>query len=332
MAHHFRLADRLSRRMNGSRAASDAFELIASRPRITELARDLHREGALGLLFDRYVHATRRGHLAQLKIGAVAGRGDDVELRARDGRELFAGTLDDLLDRLFEALGAVTRRLASGEHEPVPDHPWITSAFGYVLYTLGELAADPGRERFWHGGGSTSQYYVNDPEVLAGHSELHGRLAALGHLPSGWSLRIVPTYCCQLFATGDEGLARLDALLDLWRETLAGLAGDAERAVAELAAATDPLPPVRRFTAALGDQRRAAIRDRLAALNAVDPNVLPVAHAIGHDHPTYNKYGVAQRRLLDLTPRFPAALRDLRWGEAELLVKVLAEVDADRPG
>lgn len=333
MAHHFRVADRLSRRMNGSRASTDAFEILELREDLRALARDLHRERRLDAVFDRWVIATRRGRLSQQHVGEISYRpGGDLALSARDGRRLFAGPVDDLLDRLFEAAGAVSRRLASEGSEAVPEHPWITSAFGYVLYTLGELRRDPGRERFWHGGGSTSQYYVNDPEVLAEHDRLRELLSALGHLPARWHLRIVPTYPCQLFATDDASLERLDALHDAWNGAVAAHRAAADRTVGELGATTDPLPSVRRFTEALGERWRGELRRRLAELNALDVNVLPVAHALGHDSPTYNKYGVAQHRLLGRRPRFSDALRDLRWGEAELLVKVLAELDAGRLG
>jgi hypothetical protein len=121
-------------------------------------------------------------------------------------------------------------------------------------------------------------------------------------------------------------------MVGAWHDLLRAHAAAAARTIGALASTTEPLAVVRGFVAGLHDRWRRALLRHLGDFNALDPNVLPVAHAAGHDHPTYNKYGIAQRRLLELTPRFPAGLGALRWGEAELLVKVLAELDIDRLG
>ena len=59
--------------------------------------------------------------------------------------------------------------------------------------------------------------------------------------------------------------------------------------------------------------------------NARSSHRLPIAHIVSkRGHPTYNKYGIAQRHLRGQNIEFPANLSTLSWGEAELLVKVLA--------
>lgn len=55
-----------------------------------------------------------------------------------------------------------------------------------------------------------------------------------------------------------------------------------------------------------------------------------MAHAADLGHPTYNEYGLAQHNLLGTRPLYPEGFRELRWGEAELLVKALAHLALDR--
>ena len=65
---------------------------------------------------------------------------------------------------------------------------------------------------------------------------------------------------------------------------------------------------------------------RVVEFNSIDPHQLPIANIANHGHPTYNKYGIAQRNLLAATPLFPKSLQEMPWVETELLVKTLAQI------
>ena len=59
--------------------------------------------------------------------------------------------------------------------------------------------------------------------------------------------------------------------------------------------------------------------------NAKDINKLPIAHIINCASDSYNKYGVSQHNLVDKEILIPSNFKQLSWGEAELLIKILAE-------
>ncbi|HVR11261.1 MAG TPA: hypothetical protein VMW75_24675, partial [Thermoanaerobaculia bacterium] len=71
---------------------------------------------------------------------------------------------------------------------------------------------------------------------------------------------------------------------------------------------------------------------RLAEFNAADRHRLPVAYLPGSDHPTYNKYGIAQVALRGQRMLFPEGFTAMTWGEAELLTKTLAQLAIDERG
>ena len=71
---------------------------------------------------------------------------------------------------------------------------------------------------------------------------------------------------------------------------------------------------------------------RVEEFNAIDPHQLPIANVANHGHPTYNKYGIAQRNLMGEKLLFPRGLPAMAWVEAELLVKTLAQILIDRQG
>jgi hypothetical protein len=336
ISRHFHTARALSRAMNGSWASHDAAELLASRPHFEALFRSFHRDDLLGLLFDRWILPTRSGHFTLLKLRAIERRGpDELEVFGSDSRLLFRGPLDRLLDDFFAGMAWLQERLETGRPgggRSERGYPWISGAFGYLAMASVEAAADPRQTVFWHGGGSTSQYYIHDPAFAEPFLRLRDRLAERGFLPTGARLRIVPTYCCQLFATSPEGLDVLEELMAGWLAMLSRRAVSSERTLELLERTTSPRPVVQGFLAELDGRETEELLGRLGMFNERDVQRLPIAHAIGHDDPHYNKYGVAQERLLGRTPLFPSRFGSLRWGEAELLVKVLAELTVKEPG
>jgi glycyl-tRNA synthetase alpha subunit len=99
-----------------------------------------------------------------------------------------------------------------------------------------------------------------------------------------------------------------------------------------LASEPTPRPIAQLFCRSLDSSVTADLVRHVDAFNALDPHQLPIANVANCDHPTYNKYGMSQRRLLETGPLFPERFLAMPWGEAELLVKVLAELLVDRQG
>lgn len=333
IAHHCRLGNQISQRMNGLPVVFQAAELLGMWDLLSRLVQDLCRERSLHLLFNRWVRRSRKGHLVILKLKEIEYPAPgEVALSTMDSMEMFRGTVDDLLELLLTGLQGVAGRLATGENPVLEHYPWIHGYAVYLLRAAREHHLDPAQESFWHGGGSSSQYYIHEEEVAGYVDGLRDLLARLGYLPPGLQIRLIPTFGAQLFATRPESLALLESLLGFWREVLRDQGSEARQALAALASTTQPRQVAQGFRRSLPAATAADLIRQVDEINALDPHQLPIANVANCDHPAYNKYGMAQRRLLDVDPLFPEGLLARPWGEAELLVKTLAELLADRQG
>ncbi|HSF40166.1 MAG TPA: hypothetical protein VLT87_10255 [Thermoanaerobaculia bacterium] len=331
---HCRMATRIGQRMNDRPVIFQTVELLQIRDLLSRLVRDLCRERSLHLLINRWVRRSRKGHWVILKLKEIQYPAPgEVALITRDSMEMFRGTEEDLLDLFFQGLEGVARRLLENEPPELEHYPWIHGYAVYLLCAVKEHAEDPSQESFWHGGGSSSQYYIHEEEVAGYVDHFRDVLARLGYLPPGLQIRLIPTFSAQLFATRPESLSALESLLELWREVLGSQGAEARRALARLASEPDPRLIAQGFSRSLSSPVTADLLRRVDTFNALDPHQLPIANVANCDHPTYNKYGMAQRRLLETGPLlFPEGFLARPWGESELLVKVLAELLIDRQG
>lgn len=333
VAEHCRVAARLSARLNGSLAVSTATEIQAMRDLLSRAMVDLCRTRRLHLLVKRWVRRSRRGALVALKLRGVEYHGaGEVALHTLDSMQMFRGPVSGLIELLFAGMAGVAERLASGRVPSFQHYPWINGSALYLLRAMREHDLDPRQESFWHAGGSTSPFYLHQDEVSGELAKLRDALAGLGYLPGALQIQLIPTLSAQLFATGPRSLAVLDCLLATWQELLRKQGAAALQVLERFAGGGNPRLLARELCATLGPAALAELRRRMEEFNELDAHRLPVAYAPGCDHPTYNKYGIAQRRLAAATPLFSARLRALRWGEAELLVKVLAEIAIERAG
>jgi len=333
MAHHIRLAETVSRHLNGITSTLISTELLGMREVLTYLLHDFCRTQNLHLLFNRWVRLSRKGYLVMLKLRNIEYHGPaEVSLYTKDGMQMFRGSIDSLIELLFEQLGLVSERLRTGVPPAFRHYPWINGFATYLLRALKELLHDPTQEVFWHAGGSSSQFYIHEEEVSSYMAALQEPLVRLGYLPAGLQIRLIPTFSSQLFATREESLAVLESLLDFWRTLLDRQRETARHYLDLLASQPNPRPVVEEFCRTLEPAALAELGRRVEEFNAIDPHQLPIANVANHHHPTYNKYGIAQRELVGATLLFPRDLLSLRWVEAELLVKSLAQILIDRQG
>jgi hypothetical protein len=332
ITRHFHAVERLSLSLNGAPVTPRSAEVASLRPLLTPLLRFFFRRRQLHLVLNKWARTTRAGYVTMLRIKEIHYEGDeDLSILTTDSSRSFRGTLDDLLEALFSGLAGVAERLRTGRRFTALSYPWLTTCFNLVLNAVKEHHREPERKVFWHAVAATNHLYVGQEWFQEELAQVTTELVHGGFLPTGAELRLIPTYSCQLFATRPEALVDLELLVALWRDylrthpeqarwTLAASAKSDPAAVAEVLFAELP-PAFLREAAAC-----------LAAFNAGDPHRLPVAYAAGSDHPTHNKYGIAQRHLLGKPCLFPSGFAAMRWGEAELLVKILARLTRDEMG
>jgi hypothetical protein len=320
------LAKALARGINGSELSFDSSELLAQPALLDAVIGDLADCRRLALVFDRWVESTRAGHVIVTPLRELVQSGPrSLRLVAADGGVPFDGTLSELLAAFRAGLEAVHRRLHEGHRFDRVAYPWVSLSFSYLWATVTEHAVDPSQDEFWHAGGSASQYYINTPALARPLVSTCAALAEVGHLPMGARVKLIPSFCAQLFATTGSGMAMLTRMLERWHAALATI-GDLDEIGAQLQVSSAPLEVVRPFVARLDTELRTELEAMLAEFNQVEATRLPVAHVVASDDPTYNKYGAPQQALVDRTIQFPAAIYESRWFELDLLVKTLAEL------
>lgn len=333
MAYHLELADRLSQGLNGSRPSFDSQEYAAEEMLHGEVLRRFAHCRRLDRVFDRWVRESRKGFVVQRRLRAIRYDGPDgVELEDIDGVRVFRGSTEGLIQRFFEGMRRVAHRLRTGERRGPIDYPWVTLVFGYLSAAISERSREPRRRTFWHAGGSASSYYFNEPAMRASFDDLVGLLQGEGFLPQRFRFRILPTFGCQMFATSAASLDRLDELLGTWRQHLRRNRPRVAATLDALSATVRPFDVAQQATESLSPRLRRTLEAQLDAFNEIDRNRLPVAHVGAPPHPRYNKYGIAQHHLLGYRPLFPAELQSLRWGELELLIRVLAHLKIAESG
>jgi hypothetical protein len=185
---------------------------------------------------------------------------------------------------------------------------------------------------FWHAVAATNHLYVAQAWFQEEFAAMTGELVRGGFLPAAAELRLIPTYSCQLFATCPGSLAELELLIALWRDHLRTHPEQARWALTALASTTEPTAVLEAFFAELPPVFLREIAARLTAFNEIDTHRLPISYRAGSDHPSENKYGIAQRNLLGKPVLFPSGFLAMRWGEAELLVKILSRLIIDEIG
>jgi hypothetical protein len=330
ISRHYRLTADLARQLNGSASLSRSAEVLAIWPLLKDLIRRFHRKRKLDLLFNKWVRMTRHGYVLMLKIQRIEYLAlDDVAIYTTDSALNFKGSIEALIDVMFDGMVKVSERLVHGQRPDSLSYPWINVFLNLVLNAIKEHAGDPTQDVFWHASAATNHLYVHQDWFQRGFAELIEELEDSGFLAGNADLRIIPTYSCQLFATRAESLPVLEDLISCWRKWLSCNRERANRYLAAFEGTDDPGKVVEELFREIDPIYLARMGRLLAEFNALDPNRLPIAYLAGSEHPTYNKYGMSQQSLHGSTPRFPANFTEMTWGEAELLVKMLALLVSD---
>lgn len=296
---------------------------------LTSVVRDSFSSRTLSGVITRWVRSSRKGYVTTRRIETFEYSRDE-RLRVVDtaGQTVFSGTLERLFAQWFEGLEAVGSRLRAGKPLGPVSYPSIALPLTYLVDAARDHAKNTAQNEFWHAAGSESQYYVNHPEFQRKVTELGGDLVRLGDLPQSAVLHMIPTLPCQLFATCDSGRHILEELLDEWRR----LYGADARLVdcgAALARSHDPASVVGEVFGGVPARVRRRVVGAVHAFNEEDVNHLPVGHVPQLPSPSYNKFGMSQERVYECSMFFPNNLWDMRWIDAELLVKILAHAMAE---
>jgi hypothetical protein len=332
MRDHYQLADTLSQQINGNRALCDTAQITGHPVLLAAVIDAFARRRQLHLALGRWIRraGADQGKVISMPIRQIEyGADGRVTMIESDGRIAFAGPATDLAARLLDAARQIAERLRSGTGIGAVDYPWFTLELAYFFQAVIEHSQSPRQTIFWHAGGSSSQYYINAPAIRARLRQVRDVLGEQGLLPTEAVITVIPTFCCQLFATAPAGLSVLDGLIADWLDCLARHRDRLAPSLRRLQVAIHPAPVAMRALRSLEPVFVTRLHDAMAAFNAAEINLLPVAHCANLDHPSYNKFGTAQSAFLGKQLRFPCAFHDLRWGEAELLVKLMAAIVAD---
>jgi hypothetical protein len=198
--------------------------------------------------------------------------------------------------------------------------------FSYVLASIKEFHLDNQQQKFWHAGGSASQYYTNDDNFNAKINKLIEQLVFYKYLPIETQIYLIPTFCCQLFATNQSSLMIIEELVQSWmiyKNKNPRLIGNAVQLLSEVA---HPLCTIKESFKKINTEIIMVLKHLLSTFNEEDINKLPVAHISSYKHSSYNKYGMSQNDIIGKEFYFPPSLYELTWGEAELLIKILGEI------
>jgi hypothetical protein len=320
--------------MNESALGFDSSELLNARELISEVILSCATADGLDKIFDRWIRMTRKGHIVVEPLRRIESASPGTfRFIGMNGETLFDGGLEPLLEAFFESMKAISNRLRKGTRIQPHGYPWITLCFGYLAHTLIEYRRSPDQRVFWHAGGSASSYYINSPNLSREFNELAELLQRLEYLPQQASLLFIPTYSSQLCALDDNGLAILESMLDLWSQICRRHQPEIQQAGMWLEQTTTPRPAIELVARSIDDSESRDLRAMLLRFNETSDHKLPIAHIAERPiHPTYNKYGIAQRNLYGRRIRFAANLAHLRWAEAELLTKILALYALEQQG
>ena len=332
ISSHYRWTTDMARRLNGSASRSRSAEVLAVWPLFADLVRRFHRKRKLDLLFNKWVRMTRSSYVLMLKIKRIEYLPpDDLAIFTADSDLNFKGSVESLLSAMLDGLSKVNERLTHGGRPDALGYPWISVFLNLVLNTVKEYAGDPAQEVFWHASAATNHLYVHQDWFQRGFAVLVEELANEGFLPGQSDLRMIPTHSCQLFATRADSLLILEDLISCWREWLRRHRALADRYLTVLERNAAPGEVVEELFREIDPLTVAELGRLLAEFNALDSNRLPIAYLAGSQHPTYNKYGTAQRSLRGKRPRLPSGFTAMTWGEADLLAKTLARLVIDQP-
>ncbi len=328
---HYNQISSLSNRLNGSEVLTDSQALLQDIELLSSVITYSAENKALDLLFNRWVSISKRGNTTIQSISDIAYKNGEVQITVHDHGKVFSGRADKLIHLFVENISIVANRTSAGERAVISGYPWFTLGFAYIVTTMREAKLSPAQKDFYHAGGSSSQYYINNQVFQSEFTRLWTHLGNEGFLPSDGQLSMIPTFCCQLFATSQQGKSYINQLLDIWDDFCSRNAEQIELLVDELSVATSPSDAAASATTLLNPNQKKEIKSIVLLFNGVDKNKLPVAHISQVNRINYNKFGAPMKCFFQTDFFWPRDLQNYSWANIELFLKVISELFCDDP-
>jgi hypothetical protein len=329
--YHFAANCAVAERYNNEEHTFDAKEILSNFELCSQIVYQFASLRELDKLFNRWV-TQRKGRVLMQRIREICYRGDDLLVRGADGSVLFIGDLQALLESFRNSLRELVAHITHAAPLGTLSYPWFNLAFSYLFGAAAEYARHRQQTSFYHAGGLTSPYYMSSLDFGQWFGQLAARLQSEGFLPQAdFSFNVVPIACCLLYAS-PSNIGSLEDLIECARAALRAASSPRDLAGAFQQSARDPCGATMLLDR-VGPDIQAKLLDRILKFNRVSTNRLPVCLRISSiDHFTkYGLGGVHSRALREDAVVFPEALRDMTWGEAELIIQTLGSLLGDIP-
>lgn len=324
--YHYNTAAKLSNQINRSSASFDSREILNIKELLTNIFRTFFNLKRLDLIFDRWVLKSKKGYVVMLKIGTINYLSDNtLEIYTNTKLQVFLGSIEKLIEQFFSNIKIVHDRIICAKHFQSVSYPWVTLKFSYLIPTIKEFTLDSVQKNYWHAGGSASQYYINNNIFVKEMNNLVSALIINKFLPTNVYINLIPSFCCQLFATNLVSLQILEDMISIWMSYKKTNKILFNNIISSLAATDHPLNTIKLAFKNLDNKVISQLKCLMLNFNVNDINKLPIAHITNYPSNSYNKYGIAQHNLLDKKILIPSNFKHLSWGEGELLIKILAE-------
>lgn len=329
--YHYALNCELAKRHSNQAHTFDSQEVLNNFNLCEGIIHHFAQKAELHLLFDRWV-AHRKGRKLMEHIQTIRYSGNDIFIFNTNKQLVFRGDIEALVDSLHEALIPMVAHITNAVPLPPMSYPWFNLVFSYLFGAATEYNLDSTKTSFFHAGGLTSPYYMNDVGFQRRFEHIASRLQIAGFLPQqDFSFTVIPIACCQLYACS-YNLAPLEELVLCAREALHTVARPAELTSIFQQFQSD----VRQDCTAMLFQRiRPSIRTKLCyqtlAFNSDSANHIPVClnNSLGNTFTKYGVGGVHSRSLREDKIVFPTVLLDMTWSEGEWIVQVLGHLLAN---
>lgn len=329
MSFHFNESSEMSKQFNNSSPCTDSMKVLENASLVNEIIRFFCETTSLDLVFNRWINISKKGITTTHPLTKINYGPGQVKMEIHGSGLVFSGTPDDLTAVLLKDLDLIVSRIKKGVKASVKGYPWFTLAFAYLFSTVQEAVKHPAQRVFWHGGGSSSQYYTNDLSFQNNFNVLWKQLAKGGFLPADGHVKLLPTFNCQLFSTTEEGAEILVQILNYWDVIMQNNSNELEKICCTLATSSDPGQVAETALMLLNTSSKKELTALVRCFNEKDANQLPVAHIANSKKENYNKFGASLNDLKNMPIKWPYKLRNYKWGEMELLLKVLGEIFAD---
>jgi len=319
-------ATELAKSINQSKVTFDSEEMLGQKRILALIFKKMAKEKELHLVFHKWVAVSKKGYLTIQNINRITYETDKIQIYTKQDVMMYNGFIDDLINRFFDCLENIKLHIVESQTLPRLSYPWVTLQLSYLIPCIRDYSLDNSLSEFQHAGGSASQYYVNESCFSIKMNKLVEKLIRYGYLPENFQLKVVPSFSCQLFATTAESSNILENMLSEWRSVLNQNMPMTKQMIYKLTEVTEPRSLVLGFKKEINRLSLTKLKTLLDKFNSISHHKLPIAHIPNINHNTYNKYGIKQNLISSCQIHFPENIMNFKWGELDILVKLLAEI------